>query len=93
MEFDWINPSFDIKTSFLPREIEESFEDPFCLKLAPDEKPFLKQARYLCLGKTLDGKGVFSIYRTNGNHTRVIAARSFSAEEEHFYERKKEENL
>ena len=93
MEFDWIHPAFDLKAGFLPREIEETFEDPFSLRLAPDEKPFVAQARYFCLGKTLNGKGAFSIYRTNGNQTRVISSRSFTSEEEHFYERKKQENL
>ena len=93
MEFDWINPSFDIKSSFIPREIEEAFEDPFSLRLAPDEKPFAGQARYFCLGKTLGGKGVFAVYRSNGNQTRVISARPFTGEEEHFYERKKQESL
>jgi len=93
MEFDWINPPFDIKASLLPREVEEAFEDPFSLRLAPDEKSFTAQARYFCLGKTLDGKGVLSLYRSNGNQTRVICARPFAGEEDHFYERKKQENL
>ena len=93
MEFEWINPAFSLKSSLLPREIEESFEDPFSIRLAPDEKPFVAQARYFCLGKTLDGKGIFSIYRSNGNQTRVIAARFLTPEEDHFYERKKQENL
>jgi uncharacterized protein len=93
MEFDWINPSFDMKAAFLPREVEESFEDPFCFKLAPDEKPFTSHSRYFCFGKTLEGKGVFSIYRSNGKQNRVICARSFTPEEEHFYERKKQESL
>ncbi len=93
MEFDWINPPFNIKEPFLPREIQESFEDPFSLRLAPDGKAFTAQARYFCLGKTMDGKGIFTIYRSNGKQTRAISARSFSPEEEHFYERKKQENL
>ena len=93
MEFDWIDPSFELKSPILPREIEESFEDPFCLRLAPDAKSFTAQARYFCLGKTLGGKSVFSIYRSNGNQSRVILARPLSDEEDHFYERKKQENL
>ena len=93
MEFDWINPPFELKDSCRPREIQESFEDPFSLRLAPDEKPFVAQARYFCLGKTLSGQGIFSIYRTNGNQARVIRSRAFTPEEDHFYERKKQENL
>ena len=93
MEFDWISPAFKIEPSFPLHKIEESFEDPFSLRLAPDEKSFTAQARYICLGKTLEGKGIFSIYRSNGKQTRVISSRSFCTEEEHFYERKKQENL
>ncbi len=93
MDFDWINPPFDIKTPFLPREIEEAFEDPFSLRLAPDAKPFTAQARYFCLGRTMQGRGLFAIHRSNGNQTRVLSARPFTPEEEHFYERKKQENL
>ena len=93
MDFDWINPAFDLKSPLNPREIEEAFEDPFCLRLAPDVKPFVQQARYFCLGKTLGGKGVLSYYRSNGNQARVISARNMTAEEDHFYERKKQENL
>ena len=93
MEFDWIQPAFDIRTPLLPAEIEASFEDPFCCRLAPDAASFTAQARYICLGKTLSGKGVFSIYRSNGNSCRVILSRPFTDEEEHFYDRKKQENL
>ena len=93
MEFDWINPSFDVQTTFHPREIEEVFEDPFLVKLAPDSTAFVQQARYICLGKTLEGKGVFSVYRTNGKLTRVVSARLFTAEEEHFYQRKRQETI
>jgi uncharacterized protein len=93
MDFDWLNPSFDFKQSFMPKEVEESFEDPFSMRLAPDEVVFQGQARFFSLGKTLDGRGVFSVYRTNGNQARVLAARPFTAEEDHFYERKKQQNL
>jgi uncharacterized DUF497 family protein len=93
MEFDWINPPFDVHNPLIPREIEEAFEDPFSLRLAPDEPAFTTHTRYICLGKTLDGKGVFSIYRTNGNSVRVVCSRLFAPEEDHFYERKKQMSL
>jgi len=92
MDFDWIEPAFDVKP-LLPREIEEAFEDPFSLRLVPDAKPFTIQTRYFCLGKTLDEKGIFSIYRSNGKLIRVICARPFTDEENRLYERKKQENL
>ena len=35
MEFDWQEPSFDLN-DVSAKEIEESFEDPFALRLLPD---------------------------------------------------------
>jgi len=36
MEFDWNNPPFELGGSLNQREIEESFEDPFAIRLLPD---------------------------------------------------------
>ena len=33
MEFDWNNQPFDLDSSLTQREIEESFEDPFAVRL------------------------------------------------------------
>ncbi len=88
MEFDWINPAFDLKSFPTPKEIEESFEDPFSIRLMPDSTRFSKQARYINLGRTLAGKGVFSVYRSDGKIYRVIASRATTEEEDYFYERR-----
>lgn len=88
MEFDWSNPPFQLPSGLTPQEIEESFEDPFAIKLLPDSGRFAAQARYFNLGRTVAGKGVFAIYRTNGRMVRVIFARLFEPEESFFYERK-----
>jgi uncharacterized DUF497 family protein len=70
------------------RDIEESFEDPFAVRLMPDSRRFASQARFFNLGKSAGGKGVISFYRTNGKMIRVLLARPFTAEEQFFYERK-----
>jgi hypothetical protein len=88
MEFDWNNPSFNIGSSLTQRDIEESFEDPFAVRLLPDTPRFAVQARYFNLGMSVRGVGVFSVYRTNGKLIRVVFARPFGAEEKFFYERK-----
>lgn len=88
MEFDWHNPPFRASASVSLGEIEESFEDPFAVRLLPDSSRFAAQARYFNLGKTAAGQGVFSVYRTNGKQLRVVFARPFEAEETFFYERK-----
>ncbi len=93
MEFDWIDSAFDLKSPLLPIEMEEACEDPFSLKITPDAASFSAQGRFLSLGKTLQGHSVFSVCRSNGNQIRVIYARPFTPEEDHFYERKKQENL
>ena len=36
MEFDWNNPPFELDGSLTVRDIEESFEDPFAIRLLPD---------------------------------------------------------
>lgn len=88
MEFDWTNPPSAWDGSLTPRDIEESFEDPFAVRLLPDSSRFSVQARFFNLGKTAGGLGIFSVYRTNGRQIRVIFARTFDPEEQFFYQRK-----
>ena len=93
MEFDWNNPSFECGSSLTQRDIEESFEDPFAVKLMPDSSRFSVQARFFNLGKAVSGIGIFSVYRTNGKMIRIIAARAFEPEEAYFYQRKLNQTL
>jgi len=93
MEFDWNNPPFDQDSSLTQREIEESFEDPFAVRLLPDSARFAVQARFFNLGMTAGGTGVFSVYRTNGKQIRVILARPFEPDERFFYQRKLDQSL
>ena len=93
MEFDWNNPPFGWDSSLTPRDVEESFEDPFAVRLLPDSSRFSAQARYFNLGKSASGLGIFSVYRTNGKQIRVIRARPFAAEEQFFYQRKLDQTL
>jgi uncharacterized protein len=93
MDFDWTNPPFNLNASLSLREIEESFEDPFAIRLLPSSSRFSVQARYMNLGVAASGAGVFSVYRTNGKTLRVIHARTFEPEEKFFYQRKAEQTL
>lgn len=93
MEFDWNNTPFDLPESLNQRDVEESFEDPFVVRLLPDSPRFSVQARYFNLGKSAKGAGVFSVYRTNGKQIRVIFARLFEPEESFFYQRKQDQTL
>ncbi len=88
MEFDWNNPPFELGSSLTTRDIEESFEDPFAVRLLPDSPRFSVQARFFNLGRSPAGMGVISLYRTNGKTIRVIFARLFTPEEQFFYQRK-----
>jgi hypothetical protein len=88
MEFDWNNSPFEMDGSLTQREIEESFEDPFAIRLLPDSSRFSVQARFFNLGVSASGIGVFSVYRTNGRLARVLLARAFEPEEQFFYQRK-----
>ena len=88
MEFDWFNPPLPWNGSLTMQDVEESFEDPFVVRLLPDSPRYAGQARYFSLGKSARGVGVFSVYRTNGKQARVIAARPFEPEELFFYQRR-----
>jgi len=92
MEFDWNNPSFELG-SLTEREIEESFEDPFAVRLMPDTPRFGVQARFFNLGMSAGGVGIYSVYRTNGKQLRVLLARPFAPEERFFYQRKMDQTL
>jgi hypothetical protein len=93
MEFDWNNTPFELDSSLTQREIEESFEDPFAIRLLPDSPRFAVQARFFNLGISANGDGVFSVYRTNGKQLRVLYARPFQPEERFFYQRKMDQTL
>ena len=93
MEFDWSNPPFNLDSSLTLQEIEESFEDPFAIRLLPDSPRFSVQARYFNLGVSAGGDGIFSVYRTNGKQARVLYARPFEPEERFFYQRKVDQSL
>ena len=93
MEFDWNNPPFSMDGSLTQQDVEESFEDPFVIKLLPDSSRFAVQARFFNMGMSASGIGVFSVYRTNGKQVRVICARPFEPEERYFYQRKMERKL
>jgi uncharacterized protein len=93
MEFDWNNPPFNLDSSLTLQEIEESFEDPFAVRMMPDSPRFSVQTRFFNLGVTASGTGIFSVYRTNGKQIRVIHARQFQPEERFFYQRKLDQSL
>ena len=93
MEFDWNNPPFNLDSSLTLQEIEESFEDPFAVRLLPDSPRFSVQARFFNLGASAAGAGIFSVYRTNGKQIRVLYARPFEPEERFFYQRKLDQAL
>jgi len=93
MDFDWNNPPFELDSSLTPKDIEESFEDPFAVRLLPDSPRFGAQARFFNLGMSASGLGVFSVYRTNGKQIRVVHARALQPEERFFYQRKMDQNL
>lgn len=91
MDFDWIDAPFDLK-AVTPREIEESFEDPFSIRLLP-ESDGTGEARYFNLGKSISNRSIFSLFWTDGKKYRVLCAREMTQEETQFYERKNVEML
>jgi hypothetical protein len=88
MEFDWNNSPYEVGGSLTVTEVEESFEDPFAVRLLPDSTRFSVQSRYFNLGRSAGGVGLFSVYRTNGKLARVLLSRPFTELEEYFYQRR-----
>ena len=90
MEFDWLEVAFDLR-KVPPKEIEETFEDPFSLRLLPEIPSADGEARYFNLGRTTNNRAIFSVFWTDGKRYRVILARDMTAEETIFYDRKNSE--
>ena len=90
MDFDWLDAPFDLHR-LTPKEIEESFEDPFSIRLLPEGIEDDAKARFFNLGKTLSDRSVFSVFWTDGKRYRVILARDMTPEEVTFYDRKNSE--
>jgi uncharacterized DUF497 family protein len=87
MEFDWLDAPFNLR-QLSPKEIEESFEDPFSIRLLPEGAEGAENARYFNLGKSVGDRGIFSVFWTDGKKYRVILARDMTPEEVSFYDRK-----
>lgn len=90
MEFDWLEVAFDLR-KVPPKEIEETFEDPFSLRLLPEIPSADGEARYFNLGRTTANRALFSVFWTDGKRYRVILCRDMTTEEVTFYERKNSE--
>ena len=90
MDFDWLDAPFDLR-KITPKEIEETFEDPFSIRLMPEGLGDDQEARFFNLGKSVDDRGIFSIFWTDGKRYRVIFSREMTHEEITFYERKNSE--
>ena len=90
MEFDWQDCPFEVG-DFSQREIEESFEDPFSIRLLPEFSNDAREARYFCLGKSLTNVPLFSVFWTDGKQYRVILSRRMDDAELNFYDRKNAE--
>ena len=88
MEFDWINVPFE-STEVSPKEVEESFEDPFGIRILPDSDDVsASEARYFILGRSVSGRGLFTVFWTDGKRYRIIQSRPMTEAESGFYERK-----
>lgn len=87
MELDLIDAPFDLK-HIKPAELEEAFEDPFCIRFLPDHERADGASRYYALGRTVSNRYLFFAFSTDGKTARVIAAREMSDSEQKFYDRK-----
>lgn len=88
MEFDWLNSPAE-SGGIPPKEVEESFEDPFSIRMMPDYDPrSTGETRYFILGRAVCGRGLFSVFWTDGKRYRVIQSREMTGQESGFYDRR-----
>lgn len=87
MELDLLDVHFDLKDT-KPKEIEETLEDPFAVRLLPDVDRADGESRYYALGRTVSDRYLFLCFWSDGKNIRVIAARDMTAGEKKFYDRK-----
>lgn len=87
MELDLLDVHFDLK-DIKPREIEEALEDPFSVRLLPDQDRADGEARFYSLGRTVSDRYLFLCFCTDGKNVRVVAARDLTDGERKYYDRK-----
>lgn len=92
MDFDWLDCPIDLQR-ITPKEVEESFEDPFSIRMMPEGAEASAHARYFNLGKSVGDRGIFTVFWTDGKRYRAIAAREMCPEENTFYDRKNSEAM
>lgn len=86
MDFEWLD-GVDLG-NVSKRDIEETFEDPFSIRLLPEFADDERDSRYFCLGKTLGNRPLFCVFWTDGKRFRVYGAREMTDAELNFYDRK-----
>ena len=87
MELDLLDTSIDLK-NFPPQEIEEVLEDPFSIRLLPDNERLDGESRYYMIGRTIGDRHLFLSFSTDGKKARVFAVREMSDSERRFYDRR-----
>ena len=87
MELDLLDVHFDLK-DIKPREIEEALEDPFAVRLLPDQDRADGEARFYALGRTVADRYLFLCFWSDGKSVRVVGARELTESERKFYDRK-----
>ena len=87
MELDFTDTPFDTKL-FKPHEIEEIFEDPFAIRLLPDNERADGEVRYYMIGRTIGNRGLFLSFWSDGKRARVVSARELQEDESSYYDRK-----
>ena len=83
MELDILDVSFDTK-EMKPREIEEALEDPFAVRLLPENDRSDGESRFYAIGKSISNRYLFLAFSTDGKKVRVVAARNASPDEQTF---------
>ena len=92
--FEWDTGNVDknlFKHNVTNKECEEVFlNQPLCIE--SDEKHSLAENRYLCFGKSYEGRLLTIIFTIRKNLIRIVSARDQNKKERKFYNEKIKEN-
>ena len=91
MEFDWLDAPFRSEEDHAQGDRGVVSKTLSAIRLLPEGIEDDEKARYFNLGKSINDRGIFTVFWTDGKRYRAIFSREMTPEELSFYDRKNSE--
>ncbi len=85
-QWDKGNIGKNLKHKVMDEETEQVFFDKNKV-ISEDIAHSQKEKRYIIIGKTKEGRLLYTVYTFRGNKIRVVSSRDINKKEVHFYEK------